>query len=105
MKDAHSINRRYDKKEKTPAAYGISLKKFTINEKETLERTVSDSKAKESVPKSTNETACHSKQIQSVVNVNSEVSACAINLTDRISTNVDQTSVTVDSNVDHSVVS
>ncbi|XP_018362998.1 PREDICTED: zinc transporter 1 [Trachymyrmex cornetzi] len=105
VKDAHTINRRYDKKEKTSAVYAISLKKFTINEKETLERTVSDSKSEESVPKSTNENARHSKQIQSVVNVNSEVSACAINLTNRISTNVDQTSVTADSNLHHSVVS
>jgi len=105
VKDAYTINRRYDKKEKTPAAYEISLKKFTINEKEILEQTVSDSKTEESVPKSTNENACHSKQIQSIVNVNSEISACAINLTDRISTNVDQTSATADSNLDHSVIS
>lgn len=108
VKDADTINRRYDKKEKIPAAYAISLKRFTINEEETLEQTVSDSKKAESVPKSTNENACHSndKQIQGVVNVNSEISACTINLTDRISTNVDTDKiyVTADSNLDHSVV-
>ncbi|XP_018405783.1 PREDICTED: zinc transporter 1 [Cyphomyrmex costatus] len=107
VKNVHTINRKPDKKERIPTAYVISLKKFTINEEETLERTVNDPKAEKSVPKSTNENACHSndKQIQSIVNGNSE--DCAINLTDRVSTNVDtdRISVTTDSNLDHSVVS
>jgi len=101
-----NINRKYDKKEITPAA--INLEKFTIYEEETLEQTVSDPRAEKSAHNPTNENICsNDKQIESIVNINSEASSCAINLVDRIqsTTDTDRASITTDSNLDHSIVS
>jgi len=97
MKD--TISRKYDKKEITPTA--INLEKFTIYEEETLEQTVNDPRAEKSAHNPTNENAClNDKQIESIVNINSEASSCAINLVDRIQstidTSTDRASVTTD---------
>ncbi|XP_025988313.1 zinc transporter 1 [Solenopsis invicta] len=108
-KDAHITSRKYDKKEIIPGACAISLEKFTVYKEEALEQTVNDLKAEKSAHNSTNEKTHRSndKHVQSIVNVSPEVSSCATSLTDQISTNVDTdpTSITADSNVNHSVVS
>ncbi|XP_071630627.1 uncharacterized protein Znt77c isoform X1 [Temnothorax longispinosus] len=110
-KDAHTISRKYDKKEIIPAAAcAISLEKFTVYEEKTLERNVNDPRTKESAHNPTNESAtCHSndKEIQSILNVNSEASSRASSLTDQTSTSVttDRIPARADSNLDHSVVS
>jgi len=98
-----TISRKYDKKEITPAA--INLEKFTIYEEETLEQTMSDPRAEKSAHL-TNENACsNNKQIESIVNINSEASSCAINLVDRIQSTIDtdRASVIANSNLDHSI--
>lgn len=106
-KDAH-INRKYDKKEIIPAACAISLEKFTIYEEETLEQIVNDSRTEKSAHNPTNENARHSndKQIQSMVNANSEASSCAINLAEQTSTsaNTDRIFATADNNLNQSVI-
>jgi len=94
-----TISRKYDKKEITPAA--INLEKFTIYEEKTLEQTVSDPRVEKFAYNPTNENACsNDKQIENIININSEASSCAINLVD-----TDRASVTADSNLDHSIVS
>lgn len=105
-KDAHTISRKYDKKEIIPAACAVSLEKFTVYEEEILERTTSDPRAEKSAHVPTNENACRSndEQIQSIVNVNPEASSSAISLANRISTS-DQTSATADSTLNHSIAS
>lgn len=108
-KDAHTISRKYDKKEIIPAACAISLEKFTVYEEETLERVVNDPKIEKSTHNPTNKNACHSndKQIESVVNVNPEASSCAISPVDPAPTgvNTDQISATANNNLDHSDIS
>lgn len=108
-RDAHTISRKYDKKEIIPAVCAISLEKFTVYKEEIPERTVSDpTRAESSTHNLTNENPCHSndKQTQSTVSVNSETVPCAISSADRISyINVDanRTSATADNNLNHSV--
>lgn len=107
MKDAHTISRKYDKKEIIPAACAISLEKFTVYEEKTLEGIVNDPKAEKS-QQNPDENACPSndKQTQSIANVNSEASSCAISLADRTPTSVnsDQISATADKNLNHSFI-
>lgn len=106
MKDAHTISRKYDKKEIIPAACAISLEKFTIYEEKTSEGIVKNPKTEKS-EQPTNENACHSndKQIQSVTNVSPRISSSDVSSADRTSTsiNTDQISAIAENNLDRSV--
>lgn len=108
MKDAHTISRKYDKKEMIPSACAISLEKFTVYEEKTSEEIVNNPKTEKSEHNPTNENACHSndKQIQSVTNVNPSVSSSDVSSTGRTSAsvNTDQISAIAENNLDRSVI-
>lgn len=108
MKDAHTISRKYDKKEIIPAACAISLEKFTVYEEKSPEGIVNNPKTEKSEHNPTNENACHSndKQIQSVIDVNPRVNLSDTSSDDRTSTsvNADQISATAENNLDRGVI-
>ncbi|KAL0111664.1 hypothetical protein PUN28_013093 [Cardiocondyla obscurior] len=82
MKNAHTIHKENDEQERIPTACAISLEKCANYKEETLEMVMKDHKINKSTYIS-DKNMCRSidKQIQNIVNINSEDST--VNLTDQ----------------------